>query len=185
MNNHEPQLIRSRRRTISMEIRDGEVIVRAPLRASNREIQKFIDEHEAWVRKHLNKAAERQERLALIEPLTAEELADIMRRAKAVIPERVAFYAEQIGVDYGRVTIRHQKTRWGSCSAKGNLNFNCLLLLAPPEVLDSVVVHELCHRRHMNHSKQFYALVEAAFPDYRRWNKWLKEHGDELQKRAP
>ena len=90
-----------------------------------------------------------------------------------------------VGTDYGRVTIRCQRTRWGSCSAKGNLNFNCLLLLAPPEALDSVVVHELCHRKHMNHSAAFYAEVLRVFPDYRKWNGWLREHGAALLARVP
>ena len=66
---------------------------------------------------------------------------------------------------------------FASCAANGNLNFNCLLVLMPSEVLDSVVVHELCHRRHMNHSKEFYAEIDRVFPDYRRWNKWLKDNG--------
>jgi predicted metal-dependent hydrolase len=86
-------------------------------------------------------------------------------------------------VSYGRITIRNQKTRWGSCSGKGNLNFNCLLMLAPPEVLDYVVVHELCHRREMNHSPRFWALVEQVLPDWRQRRQWLKTHGDALMRR--
>ncbi len=77
----------------------------------------------------------------------------------------------------GNDAIRSQRTKWGSCSAKGNLSFNCLLMLAPPEFLDSIVVHELCHRKEMNHSKRFYAEVLRVFPEYRKWNKWLKENG--------
>jgi len=86
-------------------------------------------------------------------------------------------------VTYGRITIRNQKTRWGSCSSKGNLNFNCLLMLAPPEVLDYVVVHELCHRMEMNHSKRFWSLVETVLPDYREQEKWLKGEGAVLLRR--
>ena len=85
-----------------------------------------------------------------------KELAD---KARIFIPERVKYYAEVIGVDYGRITIRCQKTRWGSCSSKGNLNFNCLLMLMPSEVIDYVVVHELCHIKQMNHSKAFWKEV--------------------------
>ena len=94
-----------------------------------------------------------------------------------VIPERVKYYAPQIGVRCGRITIRNQKTRWGSCSAKGNLNFNCLLMLTPPEVIDSVVVHELCHLKEMNHSKKFYDEILRVYPDYKKWDKWLKQNG--------
>ena len=93
------------------------------------------------------------------------------------------FYAEKIGVTYGRITIRNQKTRWGSCAANGNLNFNCLLMATPVEVIDSVVVHELCHRRHMNHSKEFYGEIYRVYPDYDKWNKWLKDNGGLLIKR--
>ena len=98
-------------------------------------------------------------------------------KALQIIPERVKYYAPLVGVNYGRITIRNQKTRWGSCSEQGNLNFNCLLVMMPMEVLDSVVVHELCHRKHMNHSKEFYAEVYKVFPQYDKWNKWLKENG--------
>ena len=86
---------------------------------------------------------------------------------------------------YGNITIRNQRTRWGSCSAKGNLNFNCLLCLAPPGVLDAVVVHELCHRLEMNHSKRFYEEVLRVYPDYYKDHGWLKEHGSELLGRLP
>ena len=85
-----------------------------------------------------------------------------------------------MGVSYGRIAIREQKTRWGSCSSKGTLNFNWRLILAPEEVLDYVVVHELAHRREMNHSKAFYAIVESVLPDYRQARRWLREHGDSL-----
>ena len=92
----------------------------------------------------------------------------------------MAHYAPLVGVSYGRITIRCQRTRWGSCSSKGNLNFNCLLMLAPPEVLDCIVVHELCHRKEMNHSQRFYAEVLRVMPDYRERYKWLKENGHML-----
>ena len=115
--------------------------------------------------------------------LTAEEIRALAAKALEVIPERVAYYAPLMGVTYNRITIRNQKTRWGSCSSKGNLNFNCLLMLCPPEVIDSVVVHELAHRTEMNHSKRFYAHVLRVYPDYYKWNKWLKENGPALIRR--
>ena len=100
--------------------------------------------------------------------------------ALKVIPERVEYFAKVIGVTYGKITIRNQKTRWGSCSSKGNLNFNCLLMLAPSEVLDYVVVHELCHRKQMNHSKAFWLEVEKVLPIYKEVRKWLKEEGSQM-----
>ncbi len=95
----------------------------------------------------------------------------------------MAHFAPLVGVSYGRITIRNQRTRWGSCSGKGNLNFNCLLMLAPPEVLDYVVVHELCHRKEMNHSPRFWAEVARVLPDYQQRRRWLKEHGGALVQR--
>ena len=94
--------------------------------------------------------------------------------------ERVAYYAPLIGVSYGKITVRKQKTRWGSCSANKNLSFNCLLMLAPPDVIDSVAVHELCHIKHMNHSKAFYSEVFKVMPNYKECHIWLKENGSRL-----
>lgn len=174
----EYELIRSRRKTLCAEIRDGRLIVRAPLRVSRAEISRFLTEKRPWIEKHLAQAREAERNAA--ERLTQEEIRALTEEARRVIPARVAFYARKVGVDYGRITIRHQRTRWGSCSAKGNLNFNCLLMLTPYEVIDSVIVHELCHRKEMNHSALFYAEVVRVFPEYRKWQLWLKRHGQEI-----
>lgn len=96
------------------------------------------------------------------------------------IPQRVRMFAPIVGVEYGRITIRMQKSRWGSCSSKGNLNFNCLLMAMPEEVRDYVVVHELCHRKQMNHSDKFWAEVEKVLPDYKVSRKWLRDNGEEI-----
>ena len=90
-----------------------------------------------------------------------------------------------MGISYGRITVRSQQSRWGSCSAQGNLNFNCLLMLCPEQIRDYVVIHELCHRRQLNHSSVFWAEVEAACPDFRLHRQWLKEHGAALIARLP
>ena len=110
--------------------------------------------------------------------LTRQELDALKREAKLLIPDRVRYYAAKLGITYGRIAIRAQRSRWGSCSSKGNLNFNCLLMLAPPGVVDSIVVHELCHRKVMNHSSRFYAEVLRVFPEYEQHHRWLKEHGE-------
>ena len=115
--------------------------------------------------------------------LTEAEIKQLANKALEYIPARVAYFAPIVGVDYGRITIRNQRTRWGSCSSKGNLNFNCLLILTPPEVIDYVVVHELCHRREMNHSTRFWNEVEKVLPDYKVAKKWLKENGAGVMQR--
>lgn len=94
--------------------------------------------------------------------------------------ERIALYHGRIGGEYGRVTVRSQRSRWGSCSSRHNLNFNWKLIMAPPRALDYVVIHELCHLHEFNHSPRFWRLVEAQMPDYEIWKKWLKAHGGEL-----
>ena len=103
--------------------------------------------------------------------------------AREDFENRVRLYAPVVGVTYNRIFIRGQKTRWGSCSSAGNLNFNYLLMLAPVYVRNYVIVHELCHRKEMNHSDRFYAEVLRVFPDYWKWDKWLKENGPALMRR--
>ena len=170
----EYSVIRSGRRSVAIQIKpDGSVIVRAPHRVSDAQIRAFVEQKRSWIEKH---QATRKEAEPVI-PFSHEEIQSLTEQAMVVIPERVRYYAPIVGADYGRITIRNQRSRWGSCSGKGNLNFNCLLMLLPQEVIDSVVVHELCHRKHMDHSAVFYAEVRRVFPDYDRCDRWLKEHG--------
>ena len=178
------RVIRSGRRTIAIEInQDLQVIVRAPMGMRQAEIQAFVESKNDWITKHLEKMRSRKQSTEgqnRHPSMSGQELQELAAQASRVIPERVAYYARIVGVTYGRITIRNQKTRWGSCSSKGNLNFNCLLMLTPPEVLDYVVVHELCHRKEMNHSARFWAEVEHVLPDYEIRRKWLRENGTAL-----
>ena len=146
-------------------------------------ISKMSANIRGWINKDVAQQEQRKKELENVEPLTETEIRHLAEQALAYIPERVKHYAPLIGVTYGRITIRNQKTRWGSCSAKGNLNFNCLLMLTPAEVIDSVVVHELCHRKEMNHSDKFYRDVLRVFPGYWDQHKWLREHGDAIIRR--
>ena len=169
---------KSRRRSISVSVMtDNRVLVKAPYGTSERTVQEFLLSKKDWITKHLEKQYREEEKAAALGVLSDEEIRKIKRQAKKIIPERVAYWAEKIGVTYGRIAIRLQSSRWGSCAQNGNLNFNCLLVLMPTEILDSVVVHELCHRKHMNHSKEFYEEIEHVFLVYGRCNKWLKENG--------
>lgn len=179
------QIIRSSRKTLSLELKDGQVIVRAPRWVSQAQINAFVQSHQDWLQKAMAREAKRQQELAAVVKLTDEELTQLVHLAKDYIPRRVAHFAPLVGVDYAKITIRRQRGRWGSCSAKGNLSFNCLLMLTPPAVLDSVVVHELCHRKVMDHSPGFYALVDRVMPDYPVQHKWLRQNGQALIARLP
>ncbi|MBO5489407.1 MAG: M48 family metallopeptidase [Eubacterium sp.] len=183
----EVTIIRSKRKTIAIQIKpDMSVTVRAPYYATSKDIEKILQEKEAWINKHLEQFRVRKEQTAFHDmiPLTQEEIRHLAKTACDYIPTRVRFFAEKMGVNYGRITIRKQKTRWGSCSSKGNLNFNCLLMLTPPEIIDYVVVHELCHRKEMNHSKAFWREVEKILPDYKQAVKWLKTEGAVIMQRG-
>lgn len=184
MKSFDYKIIRSNRKTIGIQInRKGEVLVRVPFFTSKRQINGFINSHSEWITNHLAALNRDSAAAECCGKLSQDEILNLTEQAKHYIPLRVAYFAPKVGVQYGRITIRKQKTRWGSCSSKGNLNFNCLLMLAPGEVIDSVVVHELCHIRHMNHSKDFYAEVFRVLPEYDKLNKWLKENGRKLMLR--
>lgn len=167
------QWIRSRRKMIAIQIdREGQVIVRTPYGITKRQVEEFLDEKKDWILQTRQRVEKRKTEQI---PISEEVRREGIERAKRIFPERTAYFAKRMGVDYGRITIREQKTRWGSCSSKGNLNFNWKLILLAPELLDYVVVHELAHRREMNHSKNFWKIVEAELPDYRERRRRLKE----------
>ena len=174
------KVIRCDRKSFAAQISGNQLIIRAPLGATDEEINRFMLENKKWIETHLAKAQAREKAKGEIHRLTPDEVQALANKALKVIPQRAAHYAPLIGVTYGRITIRNQRSKWGSCSSKGNLNFNCLLMLTPPEVIDSVVVHELCHRKEMNHSEKFYAEVLRVFPTYWEQDKWLKENGEIL-----
>lgn len=175
------QIIRSSRKTVAIQIRGDQVLVRCPNHMSDAQVERFVKSKSHWIETHLGRTPSTPH----LPPFTAGQIHELADQAMKVIPERVAFFAPLVGADYGQITIRNQRSRWGSCSSKGNLNFNCLLMLAPPEVLDYVVVHELCHRKEMNHSERFWAEVERVLPHYRGCRQWLREHGGELVGRLP
>lgn len=161
------KIIRSNRKTIAIEVtRDGEVVVRAPWLVPKKRLEQFVIEKNGWIQKTLKRVSQK--------PRTDYDEQQLKALAEKIIPKRVEYFADIIGVDYKNITIRRQKTRWGSCSAKGNLNFNCMLVTLPPELLDYVVVHELCHRKQMNHSAAFWQEVSRVLPDYKQLRTQLK-----------
>lgn len=172
------QIIKSRRKTIGLEVHtDGQVIVRAPLRISSRELDKFINEHINWIESKIKLMEERKYKkistgAPSIDSITDEEWLSI----KNAFAGRVKYYCNIMEVNVSRITIRNQKTRWGSCSAKGNVNFNYQLYYMPEELMDYVIVHELSHRRYMNHSSLFWKEVEKYCPEYKRCRQRLKQY---------
>ena len=173
------QVIRSDRKTIALQIlADGTLVVRCPKHSTQATIRKFVEDHKAWILKH--KAGRPQ-----VAKLTTAQMRALAEQAKNQIPPLVALWAKRIGVNYGQITIRNQKTRWGSCSGKGNLNFNCMLMLAPTEILEYVVIHELCHRKHMDHSPAFWMLVQQHLPDWAQRRRWLKANGRTILAQMP
>ncbi len=171
-------VIRSTRKSLSLEVRDANtVLARIPTRVSDRELKAFVENHRSWILEKTAVMAEREENRKST-PAPPPELLSKTDRMKIQlkIGKRVRHYCETMGVTVGYVTVKSQKTRWGSCSAKGNVNFNYQLAFLPEELLDYVVIHELAHRRHMDHSRAFWAEVEKYCPDYRERKAALKEY---------
>ena len=172
------QVIRSNRKSIGLEIRSAEDIrVRIPSRLSDRELKKFVNAHKDWIFEKAELIENWEDQRASTGAPSWEGLSKVeLQNIKNKFADRVSYFAEIMNVTFGRITIRNQKTRWGSCSTKGNLNFNYQLYYLPDELLDYVVVHELSHRRHMDHSKEFWTEVEKYCPNYRKLRKNLKQY---------
>ena len=176
------EVVYSRRRTLGLEVRaDGRVILRAPKGLSNQAVMDFVKERQAWIVQKWFETERIRRQKAERPPRDYEQNPALevqyRKEARRRITERAAYFAEKMGVDDGRIAIKAAKTRWGSCSAQGNLNFHWKLILMPPAILDYVVVHELAHRIEMNHSPRFWTQVERILPDYRERRRWLKENG--------
>lgn len=178
----EYKLIYSKRKTLAVEIKgDGSVIVRAPAGCSKNTIRSFLSEKEEWInQKSLEQKSKNNS--CYEDSFTDVQRSGYIRQARDIFHQRADYYGGIMGVSYNRVFIREQKTRWGSCSLKQNLNFNWRLIFAPNKVLDYVVIHELAHLKEMNHSKQFYRIIEEVMPDYKVHKKWLRDNGYMLGK---
>ena len=173
-------LTRRRVRNINLRVRaDGSVAASAPARLAVKWVDAFVASRADWVRAAQARAArraaaEQQQNDAL--PPKADALAHMTALCRAYYPQ---FAATCPGGHMPKIAVRDMTTRWGSCSSAGNLNYNWKLVLMPEHVMDYVVIHELAHRKEMNHSARFYAVVAQQMPDYKVWQSWLKEHGRE------
>ena len=156
------QVVRSRRRTVALQVdQTGSVVVRAPMTLPAEEIRTFVEKHETWI--HRQQQRQARYRAEHPEP-TPQEQEALRRQAKAHLPQRVAYWAGVMGVRPTGIRITSARTRFGSCSGKNSLCFSLYLMAYPPEAIEYVVVHELAHIRHKNHSPAFYAEVERSLP---------------------
>ena len=172
-NMNEYEIIRSRRKTLALEItRDCRVLVRAPMRVSDIQIKFFVDRHQNWISRHLER--QRQKAASAPPPPTAERIAALKCQAQTVLPGKVAYWSEQTGLVPTGIKITTARKRYGSCNSKNSLCFSCFLMDCPEAAIDLVVVHELCHIREKNHGPKFYALLEQILPDYKERKKLLK-----------
>ncbi len=177
----EYELVRSKRKTLALYVRrDGRVEVRAPLRTSKAYIDDFVLQKQDWIEGIQNKLAIRQTTKRIIQ-LTTKEEAQYKKQAKAYLQQKCQAFSEEMGFRHGEVKINSAKTRWGSCNRKGDINFTYRLMLVPEELIDYVVVHELAHRKEMNHSPGFWSIVEQTMPDYKDRRKKLREYEHQVE----
>ena len=166
------KVVYSGRKTISLCVKDGVLTVKAPYGTKQKRIDDLISSHEAWINKHIKKQREKNEKYG---NLTDEMIAELRKTAKQILPLKVSYYAKIMGLKYGKITITGAKTRFGSCSSKGNIAFSYRLMMYPDEAIDYVVVHELAHLKEMNHSPAFYKIIARVLPDYKERIKLLKK----------
>ncbi len=213
------KIIRTKRKTIALIVEsNGDLIIRAPKRATKREINALVKKHADWIVEKQDEVRKEQEAFTPRQFAEGEEFYFLgksyalqytgakkstlrlwgeklqvarsvqekpervieqwyKKEARQIFTERVNFYAEKYGFEYNKLKLSSAKRRWGSCSSIGNINLTWRLVMAPPEIIDYVVVHELCHLREQNHSKAFWAQVGAIMPNYKARRKWLKENG--------
>jgi len=216
-----------RKRTISIEVKEKEIVIRTPLQTSMQSIQQLIDQRRAWIEKaalkQMNQAASLEWKL-FGQPLriqmmtirtgvrprvTLSHIAEstlciaipdkqnqqyqeqsyidcavrewLKAKAKHEFTLSTDNWAQKMQLSYGKITIKSQSTRWGSCSRLGNLNYNWRLIQAPSHVFDYIVVHELCHLREFNHSPAFWRLVAQWIPTYMEDKQWLYKFGHTLR----
>lgn len=170
---HEYTLIRSGRKTLALEISSGaSLIVRAPKNCPQQTIDRFIKSREVWISEHLERQRRREEAHPEPSPEGRQALID---RAREILPEKVAYYAKLMNLSPQAVTITNARKRFGSCSGKNRLCFSWRLIQYPDSAVDYVVVHELAHIRHKNHSREFHALIASVLPDHRQRRRLLGE----------
>ena len=177
----EYELTRTKRKTLALYVRqDGRIEVRAPLKTSKAYIDNFVMQKQDWIKNTRNKLTARHSAKKVIE-LTQQEEAKYKKQAKGYFQLKCQHFAGQMGLCHGAVRVNGAKTRWGSCNRRGDINFTYRLLFAPEELIDYVVVHELAHTKEMNHSANFWKIVEQTMPDYKARRMKLREFQHQVE----
>lgn len=172
LKNYEMKVVRSKRKSVSIEVSDDLcVIVRAPLRYPDREIEGLLLKYEKWIERSIEKKKAKALKYPMI---SASEVDELCEKAKTIIDEKVKYYSRLTGLFPTGVKITKAKKRFGSCSPKNSLCFSCYLLRYPEKAIDYVVLHEIAHIKHHNHKKDFYELIAYYMPDYKQREKMLK-----------
>lgn len=168
-------LQKENRKTLAITItQEGSLLIKAPFQIKETEIERFIKQKRYWIYKQTKCVLEENKNRIY---RSEEEEQKLRKQAREVLTKRTDYYKKILKVDYQRIRIGNQKTRWGSCSSIGTISYNWHLILMPERILDYVVVHELCHLVEMNHSPAFWKRVSEVIPDYKSRRKWLKENG--------
>ncbi len=168
----EYEIVYSKRKTVSLKLTERGLVVHAPKGLSEEKISEIVKRHEGWIKSH-SERVKREE--SFWSSLSDERIEELRTLARDVLTRKTRMYSNIMGLSYGRITITGAKTRFGSCSSKGNISYSYRLMAYPERAVDYVVVHELCHLVYMNHSAEFYALLAKVLPDYKERRALLKK----------
>ena len=166
------KVIYSKRKTVAISIENCEPVIKAPIGTDEETLKGIVEKHYSWIVKHIEMQKKKE---ALFRDLSSDDIKELKKEARKYFAEKTEYYAKKMGIDYGRITITSAQKRFGSCSSQGNISFSYRLMLYPESAREYVVVHELAHRKQMNHSKRFYDIIEAVMPDYKYRKRLLKQ----------
>ena len=167
----EYKIIYSARKTIAISIVDCELVVKAPYKTSKQTIEKVLLKHTGWIDKHMQSQLEKKN---LTEGINADKIKQLKKDARKYFLEKTDYFANIMNLKYSRITITSAAKRFGSCSSKGAICYSYRLMLYPEAAREYVIVHELAHLRIMNHSREFYSIIEGVLPDYKERKRLLK-----------
>ena len=161
-------LIRSKIKNLYIYIREGKVIVKAPIKMKDKHIYEFINKKAKWI---YNNVKKEKEKIKLEEKIEQEDI----KKLQLIVKNNIEKYSELLKLKPNKVRIKNLKYAWGSCSSNKNISINIKLANKDEKIIEYVILHEMCHLKYMNHSKNFWSLVEKYIPDYKERKKELKQ----------